>query len=175
MVHEKIPDNHYFIYQQYNQENTDFNHRLSLYKPFAKNIRNTGKFPAYATQIIAILPNCTTRFNSLRKFFNGYQITRATSPLDHNSIWLEIYPSAVHKGSSAAWLCKHLNLDPERTVGIGNDFNDIELLDFTQFSFILENGPAELHNRYNVSSSNDDHGFSNAVRSAQHQLTTTAQ
>lgn len=168
MVHHTIPENHRFTYRKHSKNNSDFNRRISLYREFAANVESVGTYPDEATQVIAILEDDPDRFNMLGSRLNGFQITRATSPLDHSSIWLEIYPKNVHKGSAASWLCNHLQLDPNKSIGIGNDYNDIELLDFTPNSYMLKNGPKELHTRYLSSSSNDDDGFNSAV---QHALT----
>ncbi|WP_136809811.1 HAD-IIB family hydrolase [Desulfosediminicola flagellatus] len=166
MVHHPIPENHRFTYRRNSSNNTDFNRRIDLYKEFACNVESTGNYPKEATQVIAILTDNPDRFTALKSTLNGFQITRATSPLDHSSIWLEIYPQNVHKGSAASWLCQHLQIDPNTTIGIGNDYNDIELLEFTSRSYMLANGPRELHAHYLNSSSNDENGFSNSVRHA---------
>jgi len=34
----------------------------------------------------------------------------------------------VHKGSALLWLCRHLRIDPEDALAIGDDWNDIEML-----------------------------------------------
>ncbi|PIE66451.1 MAG: hypothetical protein CSA26_00815 [Desulfobacterales bacterium] len=48
-------------------------------------------------------------------------------------------------------------------MGIGNDYNDIELLDFTALSYMVANAPAELKERYGQTSSNDNHGVYQAI------------
>lgn len=166
MVHHPVPDNHKFVYCGYNDGNKDFNRRIQLYREFAKSYGNTVTFPSSAAQIIAVLPNDTTRFAAMKSSLNGYQVTRTTSPLDHRSIWMEIYSQDIHKGSAAAWLCGYLGVDPAGAVGIGNDYNDLELLDFTPHSYMLRNAPAELHPLYRLGRSNDEDGFSHAVEDA---------
>lgn len=166
MVHHSIPENHRFTYRQYNATNPDFNRRIAIYKDFASNVEKLGSYPDEATQIIAILSEDPDMFLRIKSQLNGFQITRATSPLDHSSIWLEIYPQNVHKGSAADWLCNHLQLDRNNSVGIGNDYNDIELLDFTPRSYLLANAPKELQSRYLLSNSNDKDGFSLAIHHA---------
>lgn len=163
MVHHPVPDNHQFVYSSHNDANEDFNRRIRLYHAFAREHDTGTPFPGPAAQVIAILPSDTERFVSVKRSLDGYQVTRTTSPLDHKSIWMEIQPSDIHKGSAAAWLCNHLGLNPACSVGIGNDYNDLDLLDFTPHSYLLKNGPSELHHRYRLSPSNDEDGFSHAV------------
>jgi Cof subfamily protein (haloacid dehalogenase superfamily) len=163
MVHRTIPDNHHFIYRKHTEKNDDFARRIELYSDFAKDLAITGSYPGKATQIIAILSDDIAKFQTMKDSLNSYQITRATSPLDHTSIWMEIFPENIHKGYAAAWLCDYLHLDQDRSVSIGNDYNDIDLLDFTPHSYLLNNAPAELHNRYTLTLSNDNDGFCQAI------------
>lgn len=166
MVHSKAPDNHHFVYSCHNSTNTDFHHRIRLYQDFATPHGSGTPFPTTAAQIIAVLGRDDSLFHHLKSHLKAYQVTRTTSPLDHSSIWMEIQPRNVHKGSAAAWLCNHLSIAPSGSVGIGNDYNDLDLLDFTYHSYLLQNAPNELHHRYHLSPSNDDHGFSYAVYDA---------
>ncbi|SHO49966.1 HAD family hydrolase [Desulfopila aestuarii] len=164
MVHHQVPDNHHFVYQAAGGGNKDFRHRIDIYRAFAREFGNGNQFPAPAAQIIAVLEHDTRRFTRLTSCFGQYQVTRTTSPLDHHSMWMEIHPHNIHKGSAAAWLCNHLDIDPAHSLGIGNDYNDLDLLDFTAQSYLLKNGPAEIHNRYCLARSNDEDGFCHAVR-----------
>lgn len=166
MVHSQAPENHYFVYHRCNEANDDFNRRVSIYHDFATAHNESVPFPASAAQVIAVLDNDDGPFNQLKSALKGYQVTRTTSPLDHSSIWMEIQPKNVHKGSAAAWICDHLGIAPSCAVGIGNDYNDIDLLDFTPRSYLLKNAPAELHNRYRLGPSNNKHGFSKAIEHA---------
>ncbi|WP_419175744.1 HAD family hydrolase [Desulfosediminicola sp.] len=164
MVHEPVPENHCFTFRKTNSANIDFTNRISLYRNYASDFSSSGHYPEQSAQIIAILDDDPSSFQRISKKLNGYQVTRTTSPLDHRSIWMEIYPENVHKGSGAAWLCQHLDIDHRKTTGIGNDYNDIDLLDFTQVSYLLANAPPELHGRYNLVPANDEGGFCHAVR-----------
>lgn len=166
MVHQQVPDNHHFVYLAAGGGNKDFHHRIDIYRDFARVYDGTEPFPVPAAQVIAVLDHDPARFAHLTSCLSGYQVTRTTSPLDHHSIWMEIQPRNIHKGSAAAWLCNHLSLDPAGSVGIGNDYNDLDLLKFTARSFLLANAPVELHHHYSLCRSNDEEGFSQAVRMA---------
>lgn len=166
MVHHQVPDNHHFVYHGGGGFGPDFACRIRLYQDFAREHTDSVPFPAPAAQVIAVLPHDPDHFLRLKTLLDGYQVTRTTSPLDHRSIWMEVQPRDINKGSAAAWLCTHLGLDRAGAVGIGNDYNDIDLLDFTPRSFLLANAPPELHRQYQLSSSNDEDGFRQAVRKA---------
>ena len=164
MIHGEVPHNHHFTYHQAGGGNADFTRRIALYRDFATPFDPATFTPAPAAQVIAVLPYDEHRFISLAAQLADYQVTRTTSPLDHHSMWMEIGPAGIHKGSSAAWLCDHLDIDHKETVAIGNDYNDIDLLDFCQTSFLVANGPPELRTRYQPAPENDQDGFSVAVR-----------
>jgi hydroxymethylpyrimidine pyrophosphatase-like HAD family hydrolase len=55
-------------------------------------------------------------------------------------------------------------------LAVGNDYNDLELLDWADHAFVVANAPAELCARYALVASNDEAGFSEAVRIALERL-----
>jgi hydroxymethylpyrimidine pyrophosphatase-like HAD family hydrolase len=95
----------------------------------------------------------------------GFQVIRATSPTDGASTWVELYPRGVNKASAAAWLWEGAER-PLLRVAIGNDYNDLDLLDWADLSFVVGNAPPELRARYATVATNDAAGFSEAVRRA---------
>ena len=157
MLHNPIPDNHYFNYAQNTKNNPDFKRRIATYKSFAGILKN---LPDTASQIIAILKQDEKmKFEEIKKEIDFLKVIRATSPLDHKSIWLEVFPKKVSKGHSAEWLGNYLKIKREDTVGIGNDFNDLDLLHWTAQSYVVENSPAELKTKFRVIKSNEEDGF----------------
>lgn len=164
MVHHEVPENHCFMYHQSSDYNPDFRRRLEAYRGYANPLNCIAALPERSAQIIAILPEDPSFFERIKAFFTGYQVIRATSPLDHRSIWMEVYPSGISKGGAARWLCDYLHLEVARTMGIGNDYNDIDLLDFTGLSYVVANAPAELRKKYLLTLSNDEHGVYHAIR-----------
>lgn len=168
MVHHTVPDNHYFTYYRNQKSNPDFMRRIKIYQNYAQEHTSNESPIIRSAQIIAVFPHDIVRFNKVKEGLNGYQVTRTTSPLDGRSIWMEIYPQAVSKGESAKWLCSHLQIDRRCSFGIGNDYNDISLLDYTRFSYVVANSPAEMQRSYTPTASHDDDGFYHAVNSAVH-------
>jgi hypothetical protein len=167
MVHHTVPDNHRFFYWGGGgHANSDFDRRIELYSSYARELTTLEHLPDNAAQIIAIFPEDLPRFNRVATGLPDYRITRTTSPLDGRSIWMEIFPSHVGKGPAAAWLCNHLNLDRRLTVGIGNDYNDLSLLEYTEHSYVVANAPAEMLRDFTTTSSNDNDGFYHATRAA---------
>lgn len=163
MVHEMVPENHKFVFHRSNRANPDFERRIDVYKEFAIELNTQTESYNNASQILAVFPNNLELFKEIENKFTDIKIIRTTSPLDGDSIWMEIFPKTVSKGHGIDWLCKHLRISQNSSLSIGNDFNDIDMLDYTQFSYIVENAPEELKNKYNICSSNQNNGFTDAV------------
>lgn len=166
MVHHGVPQNHHFTYFGDTKIDSDFTRRLRIYQDYAKKYISPACLPEESAQVIAIFPEDLQRFNSVKKGLNGFQVTRTTSPLDGRSIWMEIFPPHVSKGQSAEWLCKHLKIDQQESLGIGNDYNDISLLEFTSKSYVVANAPLEMQQKYCLTLSNNEDGFCQAIRNA---------
>jgi hypothetical protein len=64
---------------------------------------------------------------------------------------------------ASAWLCGQLGVDAGGALAVGNDFNDIELLEWAPARRVVANAPAALRDRYQTVVSNDADGFSEAV------------
>jgi len=162
MVHDMIPENHRFYYWIHHSL-PDFKRRIKLYNTFAQPLE-LDYSPLRATQLLAVLKqNEKDKFEKIKNELNFAKVIRATSPLDNRSIWLEVFPINISKGHSAVWLCKNLNINIDETIGIGNDFNDVDLLEMTHKSYVVENAPAELKQRFMVVSSNENDGFAEVV------------
>lgn len=153
-IQHPIPENHIYHYHIGNKSNTDFEWRNKLYHKYAYPLN--GEFPKNkATQFLVILEN-ENQFNKVKSCIEGLKVIRATSPIDNQSIWLEIFPQGISKAAGAKFLCEKLNIARERTIGIGNDYNDLDLLDWTNQSFVVANSPELLKNKYPLSADNEN-------------------
>jgi hypothetical protein len=164
MVHEMIPENHKFVYYRSNKDNPDFERRFQIYKDFAEPLDPLKETYQHSCQVIAITRDKEDLYTILNHKIQGVKIIRATSPLDGESIWIEIFPEGVSKGHGVDWLCRYTGVDPSKTLGIGNDYNDLDLLNFTALSYVVDNSPDELKNFYPTCRSNQQCGFSDAVK-----------
>lgn len=160
-IQDKTPDNHRFSYILHNQDNNDFKRRLKLCAEFIRPFEIDTITDA--SQIIAILGQDVERFNQLCRLFEDANIIRATSPLDGKTIWMEFFPRHVSKAYGVDYLCQRLGIDRDHTVGIGNDYNDLDLLNYCKHSFLVANAPEELKQKYPVVASNDMNGFSQLI------------
>jgi Cof subfamily protein (haloacid dehalogenase superfamily) len=163
MIHEVIPENHKFVYHRTNKHNPDFERRINVYKDFAYKLNTETEKYDHACQIIAVFPNNLDLFEKIQQKFNDIKIIRTTSPLDGNSIWMEIFPEKVSKAYGIDWLCNKLQVSQENTISVGNDYNDIDMLEYTAKKYVVNNSPEDLKERFPVCKSNQESGFSDAI------------
>jgi HAD superfamily hydrolase (TIGR01484 family) len=164
LIYDPIPQNHYFQYYQSCNLIPDFERYLNKNKLFSRpfNIKNINQS---ATQLLTMVESLKT-FNYLQELLQkiNIKIVRATSPMDHKTIWMEFFHPEVSKGNAAYFLCEKLGINPIYSLGIGNDFNDIDLLNFTHHSYVVENAPLELKQKYKTTAHVKNNGFSQIVR-----------
>jgi len=165
MVHHPIPDNHIFSYVESTPDNPDFRNRIELYHQFAKPLETSTDGFGNATQLLAILPPADNRaaIAKLENALPGFNIIRTTSPLDGQSTWIEIFPTTVSKSLTAEWLSATNGLSADRALSVGNDYNDLDLLEWAGCSFVVDNAPHDLKSRFPVVASNDDCGVAEAI------------
>lgn len=162
-VHLPIPDNHH-IRVHYNSFPTiDMEVYLNHYQPFVMPLQKEN-LPQMITQFIVYLPPESKIITNLQIELSFLKTIVTSSPVNHSGIWLEIFHPKVSKAAGITWIINHLQLKDTITMGIGNDFNDIDLLDYTNYSFIVENAPEILKTKYRVVRSNNRQGFSEAVQ-----------
>jgi Cof subfamily protein (haloacid dehalogenase superfamily) len=165
MVHRPIPDNHEFVYFQFNTHNPDFLARVRLYRQFAAPGEMRALDWEAACQFLAVIPSVKpdTVFDELRRELSSLQVIRTTSPLDHSSVWIEIFPPQVSKSQAGAWLAKRLDIRRSAVMAVGNDYNDSDLLDWAGSPYVVANAPEELRQKLPTVASAQSSGFSEAV------------
>ncbi len=164
MIHYPIPENHYFVYHATGKENTDFYRRIEIYKDYAEPLSFSLQTFGSASQILAVIPYDIALFENIKSMFNDIKIIRATSPIDNHSIWIEIFSRKVSKALAAEWLCNYLGIKQQHTLSLGNDYNDIELLEFTEHSYMVANSPEILKKDFKVCLDNNSHALADLMR-----------
>lgn len=165
MIHEPIPNNHFFVYYHTGRLNPDFLHRCEMYKEFA----NRQDFKDYkfheACQVLAIEPygNGKSDFTYFKELLSPLKVIQTTSPFDGRSTWIEIFPSGVSKALAAEWVGKRHGINRKGVLGVGNDYNDLDLLAWVQSGILVGNAPEELKRKFQTVSSNNENGFTEAV------------
>jgi HAD superfamily hydrolase (TIGR01484 family) len=167
MLHHAIPDNHRFFVHRVSRDNSDFERRLELYADHAMPLDLSVLGAAPMCQAVVIQRHeDPSRQHELVARLPEFTVIRATSPLDHRSRWLEVFPHGVAKSRASAWLQNRGFGSGGLRVAVGNDYNDLDLLEWADLPFVVANAPADLRQRFPSVPSNDDGGFSEAVRRA---------
>lgn len=162
MVHNAVPDNHLFVYHGNKENNDDFRRRLEMYGDFARPLGDDIPF-GEVSQILIIVPPGRSLYRQFVERFPGVKVIRSTSPINGQSMWIEIFNSEVSKGNAVGWLCRQLGVDREQTLACGNDYNDIELLEWAGRAYLLDNAPEELKARFRNAQSVQNSGFSGVI------------
>lgn len=164
MLHHGTPENHRFFFYSAGGHNPDFDARCARYGNFATPWPNESPRLDRVSQLLAIEPfESETQFDEIACALGQFKVILTTSPLDHASRWIEIFPETVSKAIASKWLCARLGIDDERVLAVGNDYNDIDLLDWATSARVVANAPEPLREAYTNVPSNDADGFSLAV------------
>lgn len=166
MVHMAVPDTHEFLYRQHSKQNSDFSKRLEIYSEYATPLsENSLSLLPAATEVLCIVPGSEGRemTDKISAAFDQFSVIRATSPLDGESSWIEIFDSGVSKSQGVAWLANSLGIAQENTCAVGNDYNDEDMLDWVEHGYIVRNSPGRLQELFEVVSSNNEGGVSEVV------------
>ena len=168
MVHLGVPDNHHFYYHrppgQVAGENPDFERRCRRYADFAQPLGGRVVDGLRVSQFLAIeAPESESLYDALVTELDHLNVVLTTSPLDHRSRWIEIFPATASKSQAAEWLRARQGVAHHDVVAVGNDYNDRDLLEWAGHSYVVANAAASLKARYAVVASNDDQGFAAAV------------
>lgn len=158
-----IPRNHLFWYYKTGEINPEYNRYCEHNKKCIKKLPDNKITDNDNCQFLIIFRTADDFFklkNEIEQNFDEFQIIRASSPYGTGYIWMEIFSKKVSKGNAARYLCNYLDINFQNTIGIGNDYNDITLLDFTNHSFITDNCPNELKGYYESAPANDENAFS---------------
>ena len=79
-------------------------------------------------------------------------------------IWTDIMNNGVNKGIALKNLMDTDNISKEETMVLGDYYNDIEMLEQAEYSFVMENAPEDMkqHGKY-IAASNVEHGVLRAI------------
>jgi Cof subfamily protein (haloacid dehalogenase superfamily) len=168
LLFRPIPENNLFQYHRGAESCFEFEGYLKRHEGDFSEL-NEEIIPTVSGQFLAIIPNDEFLFENikeqLRKECRGIRVIRTTSPVDSRFIWLEIFPETVSKGHGLKWLCDFLGIHYANTLGVGNDFNDLDMFDFVGKPYLLGNSPSALKKVFpSVSETNNQSGFSRVLQ-----------
>ncbi len=163
-----VPDNFRCWYFRGKNSCEEFERYFDFHNSVSELLPVTKKLVDDACQFLVIFPNQPETFlqvkQDLESQFDDIKVVRTSSPLDTDYIWMEVFHKDVSKGNAVKFLCEQKNIHHHMTFGIGNDYNDLDLLNFTSFSYLVENGPDELKPHFRKAVSNENSAFSNSLK-----------
>ncbi len=162
-----VPENYNCWYHRGSILCSEFESYFQYLRSHTEPLPTNQLINSEACQFLVVFPNNLERFlslkNNIENQFQEVKVVRTSSPLETGYIWMEIFHQSVSKGNGVKFVCDTLKIEHEYTLGIGNDFNDLDLLEFTNYSYIVENGPAEMKDRFLSAKSNEENAFARAI------------
>lgn len=157
------PENHKHWYFRGEKFCEEFERYFSFNNAFASEL-DTENLPATELcQFLIIIPEDGKVFDEMKSGIEAVcpeiRVVRTSSPITAGYIWIEIFHKSVSKGNGIKQICKLHDINAKDTLGIGNDYNDFDLLDFTGRSFLTENAPVEIKEIYETAPSNENDAF----------------
>ncbi len=165
-VSRELPDNHNFGWWK-SYDCPELKRYVEHHKKFGNAVKLDLDHPFISSQFLMFFPINSNQFELVKEKvqskFPDLSIIKTTSPLNPDYIWMEIFPKGVSKAHGIEEICRITGISRENTLGIGNDFNDLEMLEFTQHSYVVENAPEALKMKYLISLAHYEDGFTHAV------------
>ncbi len=141
----------------------DFKKRLAYYRS-SSVIVTSPQIPS--TEVIGFVhpDKAETILEELhKKIGDRFSIVRATSPIDHNTVWIEVFAKGVNKASACNSIRETLEIPLAATAAVGNDWNDIQMLSWADRAFVTQNAPSALLHRFENVPSNQNHAVACAA------------
>lgn len=163
-----VPHNHKHYYFRGNESCEEFERYFSFNQANAEKLETNNLPNTELCQFLVIIREDENHFNRLKAEIENLcpeiRVIRASSPITAGYIWIEVFHKSVSKGNGVNEICKLTGILRDETMGLGNDYNDIDLLDFTQYSFLTENSPEEIKDKFPLTASNENDAFAKSVQ-----------
>lgn len=162
-----VPENYKCWYYRGSKPCDEFERYFDFHHSFSEVLPASDNLNSDACQFLVVFPDNLEKFlmfkEKIESKFENVKVVRTSSPLETGYIWMEIFHESVSKGNGVKFICEKYEIDSKYTLGIGNDYNDLDLLDFTNHSFIVDNGPDEMKKIYNRTKTNEENAFKHSI------------
>ncbi|MBW6536654.1 MAG: Cof-type HAD-IIB family hydrolase [Mariniphaga sp.] len=165
---DEAPENHRLWFHKGQQHCEEFELYFSFHTSFSEQLPTNRELKNGLCQFMLIIPEDEEKFTSLKVEIEAQspeiRVIRSSSPVTKGYIWVEVFHREVSKGHGIGHLCNLLGVHQNETFGIGNDYNDLDLLYYTAQSFLTENAPQEIRSKFPTVPSNENDAFAQAVQ-----------
>ena len=157
------PENHLHWYYRGDNFCEEFERYFDFNQNFASEL-NLKQLPkTELCQFLVIIKEEDKLFAEMKNLIESIspeiRVIRSSSPITKGYIWIEVFHHSVSKGNGVKQICELLNIGQNETLGLGNDYNDLDLLEFTNYSFLTENAPLEIKHLFPNIVSNENDAF----------------
>lgn len=162
-----VPENYKCWFYRGSRPCNEFERYFDFHQSYSEELFGIESINTDACQFLVVFPNDLNLFlefkRKIEEKFEGIKVVRTSSPLETGYIWMEIFHESVSKGNGVKIICEKYKIDNEFTFGIGNDYNDLDLLEYTKHSFIVENGPEDMKRIFKITRTNDENAFKYSI------------
>lgn len=151
-VYEYNPDGLHSLYQAVNPHLVF--HKLDRIEDLPKDIVLNKVLSAYDARVLdEKLPVLQDLLGQHVEVFKSRDIV------------LEFMPKGVHKAAGLAHLCQHLEISPKEVIAIGDEENDLTMIEWAGLGIVMKNGVPALKEKADVVTpyTNNDSGLPWAV------------
>lgn len=163
-----VPKNHILWYHKGKDNCEEFNRYLTFHNSYVHPFPEKGVTRDGVCQFLLIIKENEKGFAKLKSDIESQcseiRVIRSSSPVTKGYIWVEVFHNSVSKGHGVKHICDFLNIDRSQTVGVGNDYNDLDLLSYTAHSFLTENAPKGIKDKFKTVPSNEKDAFAHVVQ-----------
>ena len=157
------PENHLHWYFRGENFCGEFERYFDFNQNFASELNYLQLPKTELCQFLVIIKEDENLFAEMKKLIESIsteiRVIRSSSPITKGYIWIEVFHRSVSKGNGVKHICELLKIDKSQTLGLGNDYNDLDLLEFTNYSFLTENAPFEIRHLFPNIVSNENDAF----------------
>lgn len=162
-----VPNNHQHYFYRGFESDEEFERYFNFNKFYAAELDPNHLPQTELCQFLVIIKEDEDHFHRLKTEIEalcpGIRVIRTSSPITEGYIWIEVFHHSVSKGKGVLEVCRICGIDPVLTMGVGNDYNDFDLLEFTRHSFLTDNAPTKIKHRFPLVPSNEEDAFARAV------------
>lgn len=167
IVYGPLPEVQYFYYDSFDPDNQAF---IDYTEQNAERVHRVDDVCAFLRQDIACITvaerndRVKSRESYIKARLSNTGVVFEISPWDPCYHVITVMPSGVSKGDGLRRLARLLGIGLSEVMAVGDNLNDLEMLEVAGLGVAMGNGPPEIRDRADhVTASVDDEGVARAI------------